>query len=205
MGLDFVFAVNYKHRKSKCAVGAAFEVCEFVIHHTLRFEGVVVRRKHIHIPDYWVGKSFGNQQLDILCFGEMEHDSALWYNLGANLRMVIDAESKIQCYKSSDALADVDVARNFVLVFGGVVGFVSAVALQLLPSVAAKVLIIKAEGDIIACKNPKILERCDAGDVVVVHIIIVGGGLVGGVSVVDVVVSPVVEGADCAVGLAVRI
>ena len=82
---NHIFAVNNEYVCAKSAVGSAFEICEFVVHHTLGFEFVVVGRKHVHISDYRIGESFGNQQLDILCVREMEYDAALWYNLRTHL------------------------------------------------------------------------------------------------------------------------
>ena len=118
---------------------------------------------------------------------------------------MVNTETKIQCYEACDGLSDVDVARDVVLVFGQVVALVGSVGFQHLPSVAAKMLIIKANSCVVAGEHLEILESRDAADEVVMLVEIVAGILVGGVSVVDVVVSPIVKCADCAVGFAVSI
>ena len=88
---------------------------EFVVHQPFRPEGRVLRGKHVHLPDGGVAEAFACHDLQFGLPGQVEGQSALGYQFGAYVRMMVDAHPGIQRQLLPDVLSEVGIGSHLVL------------------------------------------------------------------------------------------
>ena len=118
--------------------------------------------------------------------------------------MIVDPYAKICRHPFGNLLVVVDIAGDFVLIVVFYEVFFVA-AEEIVPSFAAEVLIVESNCYARTAERTKVLIDSGSCDKVVVHVEVVFFGLIPQVSVVDFVMSPVVEETDAARCVAVII
>ena len=175
---------------------------DFVVPHGLGLQVRVLRGEHVHLADGGVSEAFGGGGFEFYGTGEVEGEPCLGYPFGAHVGMVVGADACVDGEEGADVLAEVDVSGYFMVVpLEVVVMLAGTLALDVVvPFLSPETIPVDACGEAVAPEETGALVGGDAEHVVVGDEAVEAGVAVvigvGGVAVVNPVVTPVVEEAD---------
>ena len=201
-GVDEVLALDVEDvGADACTRADALRVGQLVVHHAFGLEVGRGRREHVHLADDGIAEALAHQRLDVGIARGMESEAALRDEFGAGDGVPVDAQSGIDGQPLADVLAEAGVGSHLVgmpALHDVVVLVLDEIGLRAslfvcIPSAAAEVLPVDADGDGVPLEEMHALIPGEARDVVIVLVERSLWRAARIVAVVDVVVPPVAE------------
>ena len=183
----------------KLAVQKCLWESQFIVPQTLCLKGCVLRRIHEHLPDDWVAESLAYRKLDLSICRAMECGAGLGNKFGTCFWVMVNTQTCVQCEPIANGLAGLQI--SCYLVFAGIdlkyIGSCRRTVNKVIVCLAAVTVIVKSKCQAVALK-----QACTLPGWCTPHFVIWNkaeefrcGTFV--VTVVDPMVTPAVEDADC--------